>query len=181
MYYYREGIGTVKVWELSIAELMSSDWWNFRVDASSGQIIDKDNWTISCNILGDHEDHVHNNLNSISTSFIGPIEKDEAESNENSMLVGNYRVYAMPLESPNYGVRTLVANPEDLTASPFGWHDLNGIPGSETTDSRGNNVDAYEDGDNPGYRPDGGGGLVFDFLSIRFIQFGGFNLRCCYH
>ena len=163
MYYYREGVGTVKVWELSIAELTSSDWWNFRVDATTGQIIDKDNWTISCNILGDHEDHVHNYANSSDTDFIGPLVEDLSGVFESSMLVGNYRVYAMPVETPNHGSRTLVADPENLTASPFGWHDTNGATGYEYTNTRGNNVFAYEDGDNPGYSPDGGAGLLFDF------------------
>lgn len=55
----------------------------------------------------------------------------------------SYRVYAMPIESPNYGTRTLVANPENLTASPFGWHDTNGVDGAEFTNTRGNNTDAY--------------------------------------
>jgi hypothetical protein len=163
MYYYREGVGTVKVWELSIAELTSSDWWNFRVDATTGQIIDKDNWTISCNILGDHEDHVHNYLYSNNIDFIGPDEENISEGNENSMLVGNYRVYAMPVETPNHGSRTLVSDPENLTASPYGWHDTNGSTGAEFTNTRGNNVFAYEDGNNPGYSPDGGAGLLFDF------------------
>src|SRR5690554_5392077 len=61
IYYFKEGSGTQLVWELSIAEKTSSDWWNFRVNAATGQIIDKDNWTVSCNILGDHENHSHAN------------------------------------------------------------------------------------------------------------------------
>src|SRR5690606_20399026 len=73
MYYYREGIGTQLVWELSIAEKTSSDWWNFRVDAATGKIIDKDNWTVSCNILGDHSLHEH--VSNGATPFIGPMEK----------------------------------------------------------------------------------------------------------
>ena len=78
-------------------------------------------------------------------------------------MVGNYNVYAMPVESPNYGARTLVANPDNATASPFGWHDTDGSAGPEYTITRGNNTHAYEDGDNPGYSPNGGAGLLFDF------------------
>ena len=172
MYYYKEGIGTQLVWELSIAEKTSSDWWNFRVDASTGKIIDKDNWTVSCNILGDHESHVH--AAEMTTSFIGPMEKPiETASVSKSSLApppaASYRVYAMPVESPNYGTRTLVANPENLVASPFGWHDTNGVDGAEFTNTRGNNTDAYDD-DNANNNPDGkyapspGGNLIFDFI-----------------
>lgn len=172
MYYYKEGIGTQLVWELSIAEKTSSDWWNFRVDASTGKIIDKDNWTVSCNILGDHESHVH--AAEMATSFIGPMEKplETTSVSKSSMApppAASYRVYAMPVESPNYGTRTLVANPENLVASPFGWHDTNGVDGAEFTNTRGNNTDAYDD-DNANNNPDGkyapspGGNLIFDFI-----------------
>ncbi|MFT5983874.1 MAG: Zn-dependent metalloprotease, partial [Ulvibacter sp.] len=59
MYYFKEGFGTTMVWELSVMEKNTPDWWNFRVDASSGRIIDKDNWTASCNVMGDHSEEGH--------------------------------------------------------------------------------------------------------------------------
>lgn len=170
MYYYREGIGTYLVWELSIAETTSSDWWNFRVDAATGTIIDKDNWTISCNILGDHSLHKHTS----NEVFVGPMPEpvNYANPSGTSMLTAppaaSYRVYAMPVENPNYGTRTLVSNPENLVASPYGWHDTNGDDTPEFTNTRGNNVDAYDD-DNANNNPDGkyafspGGNLIFDF------------------
>lgn len=78
----------------------------------------------------------------------------------------SYDVFALPKESPSDGPRTLVANPADALASPFGWHDTNGIAGAEFTDTRGNNVFAQEDvdgNDNGGSRPNGGDGLNFSF------------------
>ena len=77
-----------------------------------------------------------------------------------------YNVYALPKESPNDGPRTLVNNPANLTASPFAWHDTNGVTGAEFTDTRGNNVFAQDDTDGNnvgGFRPNGGASLVFDF------------------
>ncbi len=78
----------------------------------------------------------------------------------------SYRVFASPVESPDDGVRTLVTDTHDLTASPFGWHDTNGIAGAEFTDTRGNNAIVQEDTDNNdtgGFRPDGAVGLNFNF------------------
>lgn len=81
----------------------------------------------------------------------------------------SYNVFPLPLEDPDDGSRQLVVDPFDVTASPFGWHDTNGAPGAEFTDTRGNNASAQvdDDADNgvttPGFRPDGGPGLVFDF------------------
>ncbi|ATB47990.1 metalloprotease [Corallococcus macrosporus DSM 14697] len=71
-----------------------------------------------------------------------------------------YRVYPMPVESPNHTTplppsdgRVLVTNPAHPTASPHGWHDTNGVAGAEYTIPRGNNVHAYEDSDRNGAPP----------------------------
>jgi extracellular elastinolytic metalloproteinase len=77
-----------------------------------------------------------------------------------------YRAFRLPLESPAEGSTTLHADAHDPLASPFAWHDTNGIPGSEHTDTRGNNVSAQLDivADNVAdFRPSGGVGLTFDF------------------
>ena len=77
-----------------------------------------------------------------------------------------YRVHPLPVASPDHGPRALVVDPADGQASPFGWHDTNGIPGPEFTVLRGNNVWVYvdqnADGSPDGPGPDGGPGLVFD-------------------
>jgi extracellular elastinolytic metalloproteinase len=87
----------------------------------------------------------------------------------------SYRVYARPAESPNHvsplppsDGRTLLTNPANALASPFGWHDTNGAAGAEFTVTQGNNVQAYTDTDNnnspdAGSSPSGGAGLNFDF------------------
>lgn len=68
-----------------------------------------------------------------------------------------------------HGPRTLVTDPADATASPFGWHDINGAAGAEYTYPRGNNVYAFEDSDGNGAPPSGtpgpsgGASLKFDF------------------
>ena len=84
-----------------------------------------------------------------------------------------YRVYAQPIESPNHTSpappadgRTLQVDPQDGTASPFGWHDTNGAAGAEFTGTRGNNVHAYPDtnaNNIPDSTPDCGGSLSCDF------------------
>jgi hypothetical protein len=59
-------------------------------------------------------------------------------------------------------------NPANTTASPFGWHDTNGVAGAEFTTTQGNNVQAYTDVDannspDAGSSPSGGTALSFDF------------------
>ena len=86
-----------------------------------------------------------------------------------------YRVYPLPVESPNHTTplppsdgRQLVVNPANALASPFGWNDTNGAAGAESTLTTGNNVDAYTDVDanntaDANSRPNGGTSLNFDF------------------
>jgi extracellular elastinolytic metalloproteinase len=77
----------------------------------------------------------------------------------------SYNVFPVPSESPSVSVRSVVSGVADPEASPFGWHDTNGLLGAEFTDTRGNNVFAQEDADSndeDGVRPDGGPALIFD-------------------
>ncbi|MFP2906217.1 M36 family metallopeptidase [Pyxidicoccus sp. 3LFB2] len=71
-----------------------------------------------------------------------------------------YKVYPVPVESPNHTSplppsdgRVTVTNPANALASPYGWHDTNGVAGAEYTTTRGNNVHAYEDTNADGLPP----------------------------
>src|SRR5262249_21250894 len=59
----------------------------------------------------------------------------------------SYAVFAPPGENPDSGSRTVVRGPAFRLASPFGWHDANGVAGPEYTTPQGNNVHAYLDVD----------------------------------
>ena len=63
-----------------------------------------------------------------------------------------YLVYPQPIESPSHAspappadARALAVNPAHNIASPFGWHDDDGVAGADHTTTRGNNVRAYAD------------------------------------
>ncbi len=76
-----------------------------------------------------------------------------------------YKVFALPVESPGHATpaapadgRATLTDPHNF-ASPFGWHDTDGVDGAEFTGTQGNNVHAYLDfvNDNvpdPGDTPD---------------------------
>ena len=147
------------VWDTSILTKEENHWWSISIDANTGNILRQNDWMLSCNF--DHPAESHNHS-----------PKAVAEQQSNAMLAftpndgSQYRVFPLGVESPNHGSRVLISEPADPTASPFGWHDTDGVAGPEFTITRGNNVLASEDrdGDNiPGYSPDGGANLVFDF------------------
>ncbi len=84
----------------------------------------------------------------------------------------SYNVFPLPASGPNDGVRSIVVDPQDPIASPYGWHDVNGQPGADFCDTRGNNVMASEDRNGfgsttgnptPALRPNGCPNLNFDF------------------
>lgn len=76
-----------------------------------------------------------------------------------------YRAYPLPLENPDEGASSLVSGLEDVLASPYGWHDTNGVAGAEFTTTSGNNINAIADvnGDDTGAGAEGGSPLEFDF------------------
>jgi len=145
-------------WNVNIAPKTSADWWNIRIDAQNGAFLEKNNWNVSCSF-----DHEHPEGTTCQAK--NAVEKTAFEKKENASGA-TYNVFLLPLEAPNFGSRSLVTDPELLIASPFGWHDTSGVAGPEFTITRGNNVYAYEDESDtnePGYSPDGGQGLQFDF------------------
>ena len=143
-------------WNIVINDKESNDWWDMRMDAMTGEFLHKYNYTLYCDFGTPDSDHPHPHAEANPTPpSVQRVNQPDA-----------YRVYPIPVESPNHGGRQLVTNPADLTASPFGWHDTNGQTGAEFTITRGNNVHATEDrndDNNPGFAPSGGSLLEFDF------------------
>lgn len=154
----------VLAWDLSIESVAEANWWSLRVNASTGAIVNKANWMSSCNFDHDHSDDVKK-LDFNANLYDIPNYREVAKQTNCTEC---YEVFALPLESPYYGSRTIVTQAADPIASPFGWHDTDGVAGAEHTVTRGNNVNAYEDGNNQGYQPDGGVNL--DFSGFPFNQ-----------
>ena len=128
----------ILAWDISIEEISGQDWWSIRVDATTGTILDKNNWMLSCSFEHDHDTHEILNYNKNLYDIPNYIKASEEAGVCNTC----YEVTAMPLESPYFGARSIESGIEDASASPFGWHDTNGVAGAEFTVTRGNNVNA---------------------------------------
>lgn len=151
--------------ELFVSDKNSSDIWHVIADANTGEIVTKDNMTLSCSF----EDNGYQNNQSetpIMPHLPYAVSAESKKISKPGKLVpdnASYNVFPLPVEAPTFGPRSIISNPWDLTASPEGWH-------SDGTNSytitRGNNVYAYSDQDDtntPGYSPDGGTSRVFNF------------------
>ena len=134
-------------WQLTIDDSSDVHLWNATVDAETGELLDADDWTSQDSRAGlESRLGRSGDAGSASASAAG---SSLALSSPNPVIDGSsYRVFALPKESPNDGPRTLEENPADATASPFGWHDTDGVAGPEFTTARGNNAHAYTDHNN---------------------------------
>ncbi|MEM9548416.1 MAG: M36 family metallopeptidase [Bacteroidota bacterium] len=161
--YYLTADNELKlIWKLPIEHVETAWYTNFLVDAHTGEIVQEVQWTVECNhgsgqCTGEAEDHVHHK------------HRHFGRRAEISIAPNSYEVFAWPIESPNFGGRTIEATPwnDNLVASPNGWHT---IGANNYTTTRGNNTDTYIDDDNTNSptggdaaRADGGVNLDFSF------------------
>lgn len=158
-------------WNVIIYQKDSTHWWNIRIDAATGEFLSKNDWVVQENWNAHGQAVVQSEANSSAPSAFVPAGPTPAPDGS------SYKVYQIPVESPNHSVppspadgRTTQNQPADLVSNPFGWHDTNGATGAESTLTIGNNVQAYLDlnnDDNPSiptdFPADGGAGLDFIF------------------
>ena len=129
-------------WEIVLRLPARAQWLSLRTDATTGELLSQVNWVSEA--------------------------QDGAQSTPGP---NRYLVYALPVESPLAGDRTLLTDPADPRASPFGWHDVDGVVGPEYTSTRGNNTQTYADlvapnGFGPGDQSaESGGSLVFSYTA----------------
>ncbi|MEM7105143.1 MAG: M36 family metallopeptidase [Bacteroidota bacterium] len=148
----------ILVWAVDIYTTNAAHFWNMKIDAQTGELITNKDLVVHCNFQSVDHQHEHEAL-------IGKAKQKLAFSpahlNKNESGFFDYLVYPLPVESPNHGDREVVNDPSHPIASPWGWHDTDGIFGAEYSITRGNNVWAKEDaeGDNEttiGNSPDPG-------------------------
>ncbi|HWG95293.1 MAG TPA: M36 family metallopeptidase [Mycobacteriales bacterium] len=133
-------------WTLEIEEPGGVHWWIVSVDAETGALLEQENLVVN-ERAGDHahaDEHADEHAGEHAGERAGA--PFAAAAAVQPVADGSrYRVFAQPLESPNDGPRNLVTNPADPVFSPYGWHDLDGKPGPDTTTTRGNNTNTYAD------------------------------------
>lgn len=142
-------------YQLYIREANSSNLWSILLNTFNGEILDKENLTLSCNFHKGAYGHDHSNeklseIYNLPSSLLAP---DNA----------SYNVFPLPIEAPTFGSRSILTNPWVLNSSPEGWHSDGN---NHYTITRGNNVYAYADTANsnlPGNSPDGGSNRNFNF------------------
>jgi len=173
VYHPTDGKSVRLTWDVEIEE--PEHVWTVRVDAATGEVVWQwdqvvhDHWGTP---IADFAPIAPETGPTVAAVTNNATEAVQAVRSGRSAMAGTYRVFDSPVESPNYGERTLVANPADPVASPLGWHD-DGT--TQYTITRGNNAWAYIDASGNGgpngadAEPDGSESLLFDF-PIDFTQ-----------
>ena len=162
--------------EFIFEEKGTSNYWDILADANTGDIVSKLNLTVSCNFK--HDAYSHDYTSHLPEGFANDF-SDNKMIGAAAALNASYRVFALPVESPNHGSRSLVVNPWLTDGSPDGWHSiLGGTYVGDYTTTRGNNVMAYDDKANvnaPGAYADGGASRTFDFPFVIDDTAGNLN------
>jgi extracellular elastinolytic metalloproteinase len=131
-------------WNITIDAINGTDYWDICVDAVTGDILQKNTWTSHCTF---HDHDFGHFSDGCEEQTVQPTPVSHP-LNTNVLNDGAaYNVFPFPVESPNHGTRSIIVNPADAKASPFGWHDTNGLAGADSLFTRGNNVYAYIDRD----------------------------------
>lgn len=152
------------VWDVAIYPRDARNYWSVRVDAATGELLDRYDYVIEENFsLAPLQQPI---------AALAAVSTPSPQRPAGIMAPNSYNVWPITVESPIHGARAVVTNPADPAASPFGWHDVDGKAGADSLRTAGNNVTAYEDrgnkntGNNPwtvGYAPKGGPNQIFDF------------------
>lgn len=138
-------------WMIEIHETDAENVWRIFIDAHAGTYVRKDNLVAHCPF---NMPAIQDEKQKRTANVYGGLESSRTLAPDST-----YNVYAMPVESPNHGMRSVENTPWSAAepgneAITLGWHD----DGAATyTITRGNNVHAYEDFNNnnaPGYSPD---------------------------
>ncbi|KPE51323.1 T9SS-dependent M36 family metallopeptidase [Chryseobacterium indologenes] len=164
--YFAKDDALILGYHFNIEEKETGKLWSMIISTDDGEVLYRENLTLSCSFHPDAYAHSHTEQNTSPSMLPANV---DAENNQRKNFVlaapdnASYNVLAFPVEAPTFGSRSLITNPWDLTASPEGWHSDGS---NHYTITRGNNVFAYTDensSNNPQFSPDGGTARAFDF------------------
>ncbi len=159
--YVVDGRSTSLAWEVQLPTADGQHLWLSKIDAGTGAELARQDLVVS-----DHWGHTASASGTPAAASFAPFVEAVPAPNLAATTPNDgssYSVYGLPYESPIHAPitppadgRTVIAEPADGTASPFGWHDTNGSAGAEFTITWGNNVRAYQDraNDNTGVAAD---------------------------
>jgi hypothetical protein len=114
---YVQDNGALKLaYQFSFPEPNSPSYWDILVDANTGNIISKLDLNLSCNFHHDAYSHDYSHVH--NEAIVGPLNQEESKNSFSLLAPDNasYNVFALPIEAPTFGSRSIVSNPWILTA-----------------------------------------------------------------
>ncbi len=159
VFHVSESQKLIPAWSVVILPNGLPEYWRFHIHALTGDILERVNLATHCSPL---------NRSGTASAPDFPVWAPSPEPSRSNANGPQYRVFPFHIANPIVGGRTLPESPWEEEASPFGWHDVDGMPGEEFTYTRGNNTYSYLDTSNqnradPELTANGGPGLIFDF------------------
>ncbi|MBE7169782.1 MAG: M36 family metallopeptidase [Williamsia sp.] len=154
--WVQDDAGSVHLaWNVNIDVAGSEEWWNVRVDARSGEVVNKDSWTVheaaydpACREENSRIERQVMQANPFAgQAFSQSLRNSATLWSPPNVENASYLVVPFPYESRNFGPVAVDNNPWLKTgannpATSYGWH-FDGTTNYLIT--RGNNVYAYDD------------------------------------
>ncbi|OGX83045.1 hypothetical protein BEN48_04650 [Hymenobacter glacialis] len=184
--YMRVANKLVLVWNVSIAQLDQEHYWNARVDANTGRLVDQNDYVVGERAT--FQEHVLQHQSQRQPLTAKQVTAPRKASGAKGTLgaPNSLTVIPVPFESPDVSPRVVVPfSSTNLLYSPVGWQvgdpkapagffpDSYSLLSSGKQLTRGNNVAAYDDNGTPTSgngdlnstttSPDGGPNRDFDF------------------
>lgn len=168
-YLPTEGGSIHLCWTVDYYQRDAQHAWRIFVDAQSGDILQFFDRVIHCEF-----EHCTDEEDPLAVAHLNSAAHRHQHQHLSSDTPNSYHAFPLYVESPIHGISELINDPANPLASPFGWHDTNGIVGPEFTITRGNNVHAYHDifslNRSIGGEPDGGDSLCFNFPYVDSLR-----------
>ncbi|MBP7272364.1 MAG: M36 family metallopeptidase [Saprospiraceae bacterium] len=159
------------VWEVRIYTMDAAHWWNIRVDALTGEIVDMNDWVVNCKFHHDKSDEpcTHDRHETAEKE----ITSNDIHRKVENIVTNTYNVFPFPIEAPSFGAQTTVSTPWASfggtgPGATNGWHHT---AATNFTYTRGNNVFAYLDvaNDNAGAPADAASSTSGASLDFPFV------------
>ncbi|MDO7885243.1 M36 family metallopeptidase [Hymenobacter cheonanensis] len=135
-------------WNVNVELLATPDWLNIRVDANTGRVLGQDNWTVSEKAAYPAATPGRRPVASASPAHAPQVLRQPSSAKSTLAIASaSYRVVPFPGERPDVTTPRVDTNPwlragASNPVASYGWH-FDGT--TNYTDTRGNNVWAYDD------------------------------------
>lgn len=146
--YFQKDNSAKLAYKITFREKGTDNYWLSIVDANTSEVLFKANMTVNDRFHG-NESFLKQDYSDVNAKKTVAYPLNQTKTNLLKAGAGKYNIYALPVEAPTFGGRSIVNEPFEADVSPLGWND-NANPDFDFLKGYtfGNNATAYTDIEN---------------------------------